>query len=66
MNHLNNVLVVFGLLVYPLTAGMAYADSADDWARMQLIQPKGYACYRADTAVNVDGKLDDDVWQAAP
>jgi ketosteroid isomerase-like protein len=42
------------------------ADSADDWARMQKIQPRGYVCYRARQELSVDGKLDDDVWLSAP
>lgn len=66
MQYLNNRTVAFSLLVLLLTSGRACADSSDDWARMRLIQPKGYVCYRADKPVNVDGKLDDEVWQAAP
>jgi hypothetical protein len=28
--------------------------------------PRGYVCYRAETAPTMDGKLDDAAWQAAP
>ena len=62
----NNVVFAFSLLVLPLTGGTTSADSGDNWARMRSILPKGYICYRADTPVNVDGKLDDGVWQAVP
>ncbi|HIK93820.1 MAG TPA: DUF4440 domain-containing protein [Planctomycetes bacterium] len=58
--------VALGFLLWPLMDSEAYADSAEDWARMRTIQPKGYVCYRARQSVNVDGRLDDDVWQSAP
>src|SRR5215211_2068578 len=35
-------------------------------AEAKYIPPKGYICYRAPSAVRVDGKLDDDAWKAAP
>jgi hypothetical protein len=28
--------------------------------------PKGYVCYRTETPPRIDGKLDDEVWKAAP
>src|SRR5882757_7565121 len=28
--------------------------------------PKGYECYRTETPIRVDGKLDEPAWQAAP
>jgi hypothetical protein len=28
--------------------------------------PRGYVCYRAETAPTIDGKIDEDAWQAAP
>jgi hypothetical protein len=31
-----------------------------------LPAPKGYVCYRASEPVQVDGRLDDDAWKAAP
>jgi hypothetical protein len=30
------------------------------------LPPRGYVCYRAQTPVQVDGKLDEPAWQAAP
>jgi ketosteroid isomerase-like protein len=44
----------------------AFADSADDWARMQGIRPKGYVCYRAESPPEINGRLDDAAWQSAP
>ncbi|MBI3860903.1 MAG: carbohydrate-binding family 9-like protein, partial [Planctomycetia bacterium] len=41
------------------------ADSADNWARMKGITPKGYVCYRAEVPPQIDGRLDDAVWKAA-
>ncbi len=43
----------------------ALADSREDWARMKGIVPKGYVCGRAEAAPRIDGRLDDQVWQAA-
>ncbi len=42
------------------------ADDADDWAKMKLITPTGYVCYRAEKPPRIDGRLDDEVWRAAP
>ena len=41
-----------------------HADSADDWALMKPIVPRGYVCYRAEQPLEIDGKLDDRAWQA--
>jgi hypothetical protein len=30
------------------------------------VAPKGYVCYRASAPPRIDGRLDDDAWQAAP
>lgn len=58
--------IAFGVFACPTPAGTAFADSTEDWARMRKILPKGYVCYRAERPVAIDGKLDDDSWQAAP
>ena len=39
---------------------------AGDWEQMRDITPKTYACPRAPKPITIDGKLDDDAWQAAP
>ncbi len=31
-----------------------------------FIEPKGYVCYRAPSAITIDGKLNDEAWKAAP
>ncbi|MBS0260574.1 MAG: nuclear transport factor 2 family protein [Planctomycetes bacterium] len=49
-----------------LLAATCLADSAQDWARMKRIAPRGYVCFRAEGAVNVDGQLDDAAWQRVP
>lgn len=46
--------------------GAMAADSAEDWSRMKDIKPSGYVCYRANSAPQIDGRLDDAVWQSAP
>jgi hypothetical protein len=33
---------------------------------LSFTQPRGYVCYRAPGPVTIDGKLDDEAWQAAP
>jgi hypothetical protein len=47
-------------------ANVVWGDSADDWARMNSITPKGYVCYRATEPVSIDGRLDEMMWQSAP
>jgi hypothetical protein len=42
------------------------ADPAEDWARMKAIPPRSYVCYRAETAPQIDGRIDDACWQTAP
>ncbi len=44
----------------------AAADPAQDWARMKGIVPRGYVCYRAATAPQIDGKFVDAAWEAVP
>ncbi len=58
--------VAVGVLLLPLMNSEANADSAEDWARMRTIQPRGYVCYRTNQSVTVDGKLDDNAWRSAP
>src|SRR5436190_2537922 len=54
------------LLGVVIAGQRAAADSADDWARMKGIAPRNYVCYRAGHSPQIDGRLDDAVWQAAP
>lgn len=50
-----------------LIAGQSVlADSAEDWARMKGIVPRGYVCCRAESPPRIDGCLDDGAWQSAP
>jgi len=37
-----------------------------DWARMKHITPRSYVCCHAATPVQIDGKLNDAAWKAAP
>ena len=62
----NPVVFALALIVLLLTTATTRADSAENWARMRSIQPRGYVCYRTDAPVRVDGKLDDDAWKAVP
>ncbi len=55
---------LFSVLLTTLAVGSAAADSAADWERMKAITPSGYVCYRAETAPEIDGRLDDAAWQA--
>lgn len=41
------------------------AGSADDWAKLKPIRPKGYVCYRASIPIQIDGRLDDGAWKPA-
>ena len=40
--------------------------SADRWANMRSIMPRGYVCYRTEQPIVIDGKLDDLSWRYAP
>ena len=40
--------------------------TAQDWALMREITPRGYVASRADEPVQVDGRLDEPAWRAAP
>lgn len=42
------------------------AEPAGDWTHMQSITPRGYGCGRAQSPLDIDGKLDESAWQAAP
>ncbi len=55
---------ILSLMVLNWTSQLNAGD-LDDWARMKSITPLGYVCYRAN-AMNIDGKLDEPAWQAAP
>jgi hypothetical protein len=57
--------VALGLIVALLPRAVR-ADDAEDWAKMKLIQPKGYVCYRAKQPPRIDGRLDDECWTDAP
>ncbi|HEV8003195.1 MAG TPA: sugar-binding protein [Planctomycetaceae bacterium] len=48
------------------TFAEAPKDWIGDWARMKGIVPQGYVCYRAESPLKIDGRLDDAAWQAAP
>lgn len=55
--------LVFFLVMIP-TLRPAYLDAPkakDD----PYFPPKGYVCYRADKPITIDGKLDDEAWNAA-
>ena len=61
---------VIGIACIGGTIGRAQADKpvggpAGD--KLQLpAAPKGYVCYRARTPIQIDGRLDEDAWKAAP
>ena len=60
-------LILSSMLLMALRHSRAMAaDSAQDWARMKGIEPRGYVCYRAAAAPQIDGRLDDAAWQAVP
>jgi hypothetical protein len=56
-------LVTFLLVVSSLRLHAAYRD---DWARMKDISPRSYVCYHASVPIQIDGRLDDVAWNAAP
>jgi hypothetical protein len=42
------------------------AGFAEDWAKMERCEPKGYVCYRSVGSIKVDGKIDETSWHNAP
>jgi hypothetical protein len=58
--------VGFALLVL-CTVGVAFvqADTYEDWQRMRDIPRSGYIANRAESRIEIDGRLDDAAWQGA-
>ena len=48
------------------TAGPVPVPDGVPDADPNTLVPRGYLCYRAGSAIEVDGRLDDEAWQAAP
>src|SRR5687768_10192793 len=44
----------------------ALAGPPEDWQQMKGIAPLGYACGYAAGAIEVDGRLNESLWEAAP
>jgi ketosteroid isomerase-like protein/predicted peptidase len=42
-----------------------WADSAEDWARMKRMTPRGYVCSPASKPLQIDGRLEEADWQQA-
>src|SRR3569623_2020841 len=61
MKH--RIAVLFAVLFF---GGLVRGDFIDDWKRFSASRPEGYVCARAKGAINIDGKLDEAVWAAAP
>ena len=58
--------LLFALLSLMVAGNTAEAGSAEDWARMKPIVPRGYVCFRPDSPLAIDGRLDEPAWQLAP
>jgi hypothetical protein len=58
--------VICGVMLWLGSATAFSEEPALDWDRMKGITPRGYVCYRAEPAPQLDGKLDDEAWKAAP
>jgi hypothetical protein len=61
MKH--RIAVLFGVLFF---GGLVRGDFIEDWKRISASRPEGYVCARAKGAINIDGKLDEADWAAAP
>ncbi len=57
-----------GLIIATIVVGIPVLEASwvDNWARMESIKPKGYVCYRATGAIEVDGRLEEDSWRNVP
>ena len=55
-------LLLGGLVI---SGSRALAGSADDWAKMRTIVPRGYVCRPAGKPPRIDGRLDDPAWKNA-
>src|SRR5438105_4105243 len=59
-------LLTFGFLVVSLTALPQSRESQPAVAVPSYVPPRGYVCYRATQPIRIDGKINDQAWQAAP
>jgi hypothetical protein len=63
-------LFVGGLLVAGWAAPNAQPDSprrrSDEEPLVEYVPPRGYVCYRADSPLQIDGRLDEPDWQKVP
>src|SRR5690348_3016190 len=72
-SHLRRSMRIFllALLFVPLAISYAVgapdaSASEGDWAKMKGIRPREYVCYRARSAITIDGRGDEPAWQDAP
>lgn len=49
-----------------LFSSIGLAIDAGDWEKMRLAKPRGYVCFRAKSALQIDGRIDDMAWANAP
>ncbi len=59
-----SAVLVCALGMVSLAARGAALDS--EWAKMKVMKPRGYVCYRAGGTINIDGKGDEPAWDAVP
>src|SRR5262245_20412366 len=60
------VVLSFILLVISLTALLQTKDHPPAVAIPPYVPPRGYVCYRAPQPIRIDGRIDEEAWQAAP
>ena len=60
------VTVAVMMCLVPSHGGFSQELWSDKWENMYSIVPKGYVCYRAESQITIDGRLDDPSWRNAP
>src|SRR6266853_3420196 len=60
------LLIAFILFVASLTALPQDKDNPPNVVVPPYMPPRGYVCYRATQPIRIDGRIDDQAWQAAP
>jgi hypothetical protein len=58
------LLLLFFIVTH--TPVLAQAQEYDQWQYMKTILPEGYVCYRTSGALDIDGRMNEPSWKAAP
>jgi Carbohydrate family 9 binding domain-like len=61
-----HIIAILPLLMLAPVSQPAHSDPAAILKIEPYQSPKGYVCYRAENPIRIDGRIDDEAWNAAP